>query len=363
VFYFSKNLLKTLASFFVIQASYLFSASDADFFMAGYGGDVDIYNIRAKGQGNGGLQGGFMIVGEELEYAFWECQVKFDDGGWFYLNGTGSNGGDDDNGSVFDNGTFRPVSAGEDVQIHYSHAELLATTGYPGSVEGVTMRIRIKSAGGTYLPDDDGESYSFDLVAPTLQSAVVRSNNSNQDWAKLGDVITVTLTAPAGDDAEDLGSSTLWSATIQDITGNVAGSARTWTVSSEVINHEEGPVSFSIIYYDEYKNPGSVLSEPLNSSLSVIIDKTAPVVTAAIISNNDANTLAKVDDEITLTITGKDESGGAEYIQVPTVTIMGNARTFAAGTMTPNIAAIEFTAVYTMQVDDDPGLVEFEISD
>ena len=56
--------------------------------MAGYAGDIDIYNIRATGQGNGGLQGGFMIVGEELAYGFWECQVKFDDGGWFYINGT-----------------------------------------------------------------------------------------------------------------------------------------------------------------------------------------------------------------------------------------------------------------------------------
>ena len=109
MFYLFKNLFKTLVIFLLLQAGYLFSASDADFFMAGYAGDVDIYNIRATGQGNGGLQGGFRIEGEELEYTFYECEVNFNDGGWYVVNGTGSNGGNSDNGTVFDNGTFRPT--------------------------------------------------------------------------------------------------------------------------------------------------------------------------------------------------------------------------------------------------------------
>lgn len=363
--YLFKNLLKPFALFLLLQAGYLFSQADADFTMAGYAANINIYNIKVSEYVNDNypVVGGFMVAGTELPLAIYICQLSFDGGSaWNTIGGEGSVDGDANNGTI-SGVNFLPENGNDDVQIWYSHDALSSTTGYPGLVDGLTMRIRLKNNNtNAYLPDVNGRAFDFDLVAPTLASAVIRSDNSDQDWAKTGDEITVTLTATAGGAGEDLGSSSLWGATIQNLATTVAGTARSWTIKSTVGDHEEGNAAFSITYYDVYRNPGSVLRAPLNSSLAVNIDKTPPIITATIESDDNVNNtsaLATTSDDVTLTITAVDADGEAEIIQVPTVTISGAAPT----AINPSVVASSYIAMRTMVSGDDQGNVVFEISD
>jgi len=162
-----KNLLKALAYLLVLQTGYLFSQADASFFMAGYSDEIDIYNFRVTTSDNGSLDGGFRIEGEALENDIYTCYVNFNDGGWYNLNGTGSNGGNTNNGTVFGNGRLSPYWNGSTgtCQINFSHTELVATDGYPGNVDGITMKIRISTSSGSNVPEFNGTSGKICLMA------------------------------------------------------------------------------------------------------------------------------------------------------------------------------------------------------
>ncbi|MDC1416363.1 hypothetical protein N8331_00635, partial [bacterium] len=272
--------------FTVFQFTYLFSQTTVEFFMAGQVADGDdIYNINStqttNGPYSGSNAGGIYLKARELEYAFWDVQVSFDGGAFGNINGDGSNDSNpDDNGQVVGNSTVRPNDTPNgDLNIWFSHAEIAASTGYPGTVDGSTMQFQIKKADNSTLPSS-GETYQFDLIAPTITSAAIESDNSDDSWATIGDNITITLTAPSGSGGENLGTSDQWTASIQDLAATVGGSGLTWTVSATVSSHSEGPARFSITYYDAYENPGTTLIDVLGNSSSVTIDKTAPNITA-----------------------------------------------------------------------------------
>ena len=193
------NLLKTLIFLLVVQTGYLFSQEpNASFVMAGYSADIDIYNFRVITSDNGSLTGGFLVLGEDLDPdEDYRVEVEFGDGGFYRVGGEGSDGGNEAaNGETGSNGKITPTSSGT-CQINFSHESLVATDGYPGSVDGVTMKIRLRE-GTNYAPDENGESFSFDLVRPTIQSVTIVSNNyigvtENFDWATTNNTTSFIL--------------------------------------------------------------------------------------------------------------------------------------------------------------------------
>ncbi|SVC81121.1 uncharacterized protein METZ01_LOCUS333975, partial [marine metagenome] len=284
---------------------------------------------------------------------------------WYSINGWGAVG-DADDGSLFGNGRFSPVQLAGDwqCQINFSHADFAATTDYPGDVEGITFKLRIKDQNNQTFPNNPSER-NLDLVKPTLTSITIVSDNSDDEWATTDDEIKITLTA----DNENLGSEDKWTATIgtPGLTANIAATAdaKVWEVTTTVAAHSEGIAAFYIQFFDEYENRSAVAVTHTTDDPVVIgtvtIDYTAPIVSATILSDdNEDNTslLATTDDVVTLTITAEDADGAPEFIQVPTVTITGETPT----TKNPSVAATSFTATRTMEETDDQGVVEFEIS-
>ena len=167
------NLLKTLIFLLVVQTGYLFSQANADFIMAGYEDAIDIYNFRVTTADNGDLDGGFRVDGQNLDPTeIYTCEANFNNGGWYNIFGKGSNADNTNNGETYTGGRLSSNASGG-CQINFSHLDhLKKTTTYPDEVDGITMKLRLRT-GSTYVPDEDGESFSFDLVRPTLQSVTI----------------------------------------------------------------------------------------------------------------------------------------------------------------------------------------------
>ena len=352
---FNKNKIKLFFIFLLLQAGFVFSQTATFTYAAG----ATYYNFDAAEGENGDQTGGIMLVGSSMSNLIYSVQANFNGGGWFNINGTGSVG-DPDDGTLYGNGDFRPIYVGSEYQcqIQFSHAELTETPGWPGEVEGITFKLRIKDQNGNSFPNSPGDR-NFDLVKPTLSSVSIVSDNSDDEWATTNDEIKVTLTAYN----ENLGSEDEWTATIQGLAATIAatGNAKVWEVTASVTSHPEGTAVFNILYYDEYENRAVASVTGSTDGTTVIIDKTAPIVSATILSDDNednATTLATTGDDVTLTITAEDADGAPELIQVPTVTITGET----PDTKNPNVAASSYTAMRTMEAGDAQGTVAFVIS-
>ena len=356
---FNKNKIKLFFILLLLQAGIVFSQT-ATFSFAGGG---DYYNFDAAESPNGTGTGGIYLEGTDLAQILYDVQVQFNGQGWFNINGWGYVG-DDDDGTLLGNGLFRPISQGGvfQCQIYYSHAEIAATTNYPGEVEDMTFNLRIRDQFFESFPANPGDEI-FDLVRPTLASITIASDNSDDEWATTNDEIKITLTA----ENEDLGYAGEWTSKIKSLDADVNATAngKVWEVTTTVAAHNEGTADFLIRFYDEYKNRSAahVTHETIDPAVigTVTIDYTAPIVSATILSDdNEDNTslLATTDDIVTLTITAEDVDGAPEFIQVPTVTISGETPT----TKNPNVPAISFTATRTMEAGDTQGEVAFVIS-
>ena len=363
---FNKNKIKLFFILLLLQAGIVLSQT----FTFSYAEGAPHYNLLAKEGDNGasgGDAGGIMVEGTGMANLIYTVEANFNDQGWFNINGWGAVGNAQQHGSLFGNGRFSPVDFGGDwvCQINYSHAELAATTNYPGDVEDITFKLRIRDQNNQTYPNAPSER-NFDLVAPTLTAVTIVSDNSDDEWATTGDEIKITITA----DNENLGNEDVWTASIQGVPGpttsvNATANPKVWEIKSTVANHPEGSLFFSIQFYDEYENR---CADPVTHQTNdpaivgtVTIDYTAPIVSATILSDDNANNtnlLATTGDVVTLTITAIDADGAPEFIQVPTVTIAGETPT----TINPNVAAASFTATRTMEVDDAQGEVAFVIS-
>ena len=206
---FNKNKIKLFFILLLLQAGIVFSQTVTFTYAEG----ATYYNFDAKEGSNGaagGDAGGIMVVGSGMSDLIYTVQANFNDQGWYSINGWGAVG-DADDGSLFGNGRFSPVQLAGDwqCQINFSHADFAATTDYPGDVEGITFKLRIKDQNNQTFPNNPSER-NLDLVKPTLTSITIVSDNSDDEWATTDDEIKITLTA----DNENLGSEDKWTATI-----------------------------------------------------------------------------------------------------------------------------------------------------
>ena len=304
---FNKNKIKLFFILLLLQAGIVLSQT----FTFSYAEGAPHYNLLAKGGDNGasgGDAGGIMVVGSGMANLIYTVQANFNDQGWFNVNGWGAVGNAQTDGSLFGAGRFSPVQFGGDwiCQINFSHAEIAATTNYPGDVEDITFKLRIRDQNNQTYPNAPSER-NFDLVAPTLTAVTIVSDNSDDEWATTGDEIKITITA----DNENLGNEDDWPALIQGVPGptttvNATANPKVWEIKSTVANHPEGLVGFNIQFFDEYENRcAAPLTNQTNDPAivgTVTIDYTAPIVSATILSDDNANNtnlLATTGDAVT----------------------------------------------------------------
>ena len=93
----------------------------------------------------------------------------------------------------------------------------------------------------------------------------------------------------------------------------------------------------------------------LTSSRSIIIDTTAPTVTNSIVSSNSTSTLAKADNEVTLTIIAN------EAISEPTV-IFKSGNTSVTNSTIYSGSGTTWTAKYTVHTNDTDGAVTITVT-
>jgi gliding motility-associated-like protein len=221
--------------------------------------------------------------------------------------------------------------------------------------DGVSLSGSV-SANGATLRDAAGNDLALTLnsigsttgvlvdgVIPTLSSVIIVSDNTNTSLAKPGDKITITLSA-----SENINTPSV------TIAGNAAiliGSGADYTATYTMANTDsEGVIPIIINFSDIAGNAGSAITTTTNSS-SVTFDKTSPTAsTVTLNSNNGNNTRAKVGDIVTVQVTS------SEAIQLPTISIAGNAVTVNSTSST------QYNATYTMTVSDTEGLVGINIS-
>ena len=362
-----KILQHKVIAFFLLffsQISVLFALDDFSVSVANQASSATDYNIAVVTAVNGPLTGGILVVGENLVNNAGTENGSGNEGSYYLevswgsgfnpFNGEGNNNGNSSNGNgSYGNGEFKGYRGGDNIircQLYFSHEDLANTAGYPGNIEGATVTFRLNNDEIAGASGNSDYNKNWDLVAPTLQTISIASNNSNAAFAKAGDVVTISLASAT---SANLGNAARWISTIQDQTGTINISSTNATITTTVGNgHADGPCTFSFRIYDDRGNPSpSYFSDVIGSS-AVTIDKTDPVVTVGISSNNATSSLSKEDDLITVTI-----DAGGEVINVPTVTISSNN-----ATESPGSAADNFTATYQMGSGETQGAIAVAVT-
>ncbi|MFH1846268.1 MAG: hypothetical protein ABH869_01785, partial [Candidatus Omnitrophota bacterium] len=126
-----------------------------------------------------------------------------------------------------------------------------------------------------------GNPVEFDKTPPELSSVTIKSNNSNQTYAAIGDTITLTITAQ-----DTIQSPTVTIMDKEDVI--IIGEDKNWTASYTILNDvSNGNVVFTIDYKDLAGNDGVTGSEITEGS-NVEFDKETPKLTAVTIKSNNA---------------------------------------------------------------------------
>ena len=206
-----------------------------------------------------------------------------------------------------------------------------------GPVSFVISFANLAGYGGTAVSNTtDSSSIAYD-AAPALSSVIIYSNNTKSGLAKIGDIITLEITAP-----EAISTPAV---TIEGHSANVSGSGSSYTANySTSATDPAGNVSFSIVYADLSGISAPAVSSTTDGSL-VIFYNSSPILTYVHLSSSDSNSgTARIGDEITLAITSN------ETIQVPQVSILGHPATVSG-------SGSSYTATYAPNGADAAGLV------
>jgi hypothetical protein len=155
----------------------------------------------------------------------------------------------------------------------------------------------------------DGNYVWFDSVLPSLSIVSISSNNTHDEYAKSGDVVTIDFTAAAN---EPLQTPTV---TIDGEAATEAqdGNTYTWTATKTMdAEDNQQDVVFNIDFMDLAGNPGVDEDQSdITDGTSVKFDNTDPVIVSTVlITTNDypegcnpCTELATTGDAITITIT------------------------------------------------------------
>jgi autotransporter-associated beta strand protein len=122
----------------------------------------------------------------------------------------------------------------------------------------------------------DSSSVTVDTVSPTVNTAVISSNNANSSGtAVAGDVVTLSFTT-----SEVLSASPVVS--LNGVSASVTGSGTTWSATTTVANCSGATVPFSIAITDRAGNSGSRTTTTDGSQVTVSGVTTTGSVTTSI---------------------------------------------------------------------------------
>ena len=197
----------------------------------------------------------------------------------------------------------------------------------------------------TYDPPQETTTITIDTTSPSFSGTpTLTSDNTDNQYAKIGDTLTLTFTLSEAVQTAPLG------VTIAGHTAAVTNVGSTYTATYEVVEGTyQGTVSYLVNLMQDLAGnfflPSSVQS-------TVTIDTVAPSLdsTPTFTSDNADPDYAKEGDTLTLTFTVSEELQGA-----PTVTIAG-------GTATVTNTDNDYTAVYEVTDSTTQGTASYEIS-
>jgi gliding motility-associated-like protein len=181
------------------------------------------------------------------------------------------------------------------------------------------------NAGTVVTSTTNNSTVTVDISNPTISSLLISSSNANAALAKVGDVITISLTA-----SESIATPTV---SIAGGTVSMTGSGGTYTATYTVTSSTtQGTVSISVSFADISGNAGTTVTSTTNAS-SVVVDRTAPTIN---IASNPANLRSGQTSTLTFTI-----SESVSDFVASDITISGGSIGTLSGTGTTYTA--EFT--------------------
>ena len=209
------------------------------------------------------------------------------------------------------------------------------------------------------LVNDADGGVSFDKEAPSFTAVnggtvSILSNNSESTLAKVGDIITVSLTS-----SEALMTGSDPTVTIAGNTATVTRNSTTsftavYTMSSSDAAYDGLSIPINISNYSDPTGNAGLAVTATTDGTSVLYDKSTPSLSTVSISSNNTNShYAKEDDVITLSFSSNED------IQTPTVTIIGSA-TDVTVSQVGNVST--WTATKTVTSSHTQGTTAFTVS-
>ncbi|KPJ87378.1 MAG: hypothetical protein AMS17_08715, partial [Spirochaetes bacterium DG_61] len=217
----------------------------------------------------------------------------------------------------------------------------------PGVQITANTNLRDSATGLKPVVTDPSAVTPTDGAAPILTSVSIASDNADSTLAKVGDTVTIGITASEG----------LLGLPVVTIDGNAADSVVSVGGNSYEATRvmqsgdTEGVVGFSIDFTDAVGNAGAQVSATTDSS-SVSFDRTIPLLTSVSISSNNVNpAVAIAGNTVTIIFTSNETLNG-----LPAVMIDGNA-----ADSVNNLGGNNYDAVRVMQAGDTEGVIGFTI--
>ncbi len=208
-----------------------------------------------------------------------------------------------------------------------------------------TLTLTLQNSNGLESVATQTVSLYLDTVNPTISSLVLATNNGSGTQAKVGDLITLNISASdVGSGLPSSAAATI-AAQATNATGtNVSGSYQRSTMVTG--STAESNASYTATVTDI---AGNIATCSTGATGSVLVDRTVPTVTVIkLLSDNGVNTAyAKTGDHVTMYFTVTD----IHNYDTPTATILGISTVVS-------VTYQNYTALYTVGPGDAEGLID-----
>ena len=156
----------------------------------------------------------------------------------------------------------------------------------------------------------NSSNVTIDTSSPILENLIVYSNRHNTSLARIGNVVNITLNV-----TESLQNATI--AILNNAMNMIVVNDTAYTNVTVLQNSSNGPIKFNITAYDKTGNMLNVTQNNITGH-NVVIDTIDPtLVNLTIYSNNNNTSFAKVNDNVTITLTANETIGSIS------VTVLG----------------------------------------
>lgn len=227
----------------------------------------------------------------------------------------------------------------------------------------ITFRFRATDQYGNITPNitavTDGSSVTFDKTAPSISNRQITSNNSNDsDWAKVGDVITLTFTAGEALPSNPTVSFESGGSSIASSVSVTNPSSNNWQATFTVgASDPEGNVTFEIQATDAAGNIRTETSVSSGQS-DVTIDRTPPTLSPVMLNAyNDEDSWARPNETVRLEV-DPDEPLEGNLV----ATFLSGGAAIADGSISYGESGGVYRADYTANSSDTEGAVTFNVT-